>query len=126
MMMDGSKVKFSTIDEYIGTFPKEVQSRLQTVRRTVQEAAPGAVEAIGYNIPAFKLHGKSLVQFGAAKTHIGFYPTPSGVAAFKDDLAGYRASKGAIQFPMDRPLPLPLIRKIVKFRVKEENKKLKP
>jgi uncharacterized protein YdhG (YjbR/CyaY superfamily) len=125
LTMDAPQGKFATIDEYISALPEEVQGRLQTFRRTIQAAAPEAVEAIGYNIPAFKLNGKTLVQFGAGKNHIGFYPTPAGVEAFKKELAAYKSAKGSIQFPMDKPLPLPLIRKIVKFRVKEEKKKRK-
>jgi uncharacterized protein YdhG (YjbR/CyaY superfamily) len=123
--LDATKGQVETIDDYIKAFPTEVQSRLQTFRRTIKEEAPEAVEALSYQMPTFKLYGKNLVHFAAAKNHIGFYPTPSGVAAFTDELAAYKTAKGSIQFPMDRPLPLPLIRKIVRFRVKEEKKKRK-
>ena len=115
----------SAIDQFIHAYPAEVQARLQTIRQIVQKAAPGAVEALSYGVPTFKLHGKNLVSFGASKGHIGFYPTPSGVAAVQDELAGYKLAKGSIQFPLDQPLPTALIRKIVKFRVQEENKKHK-
>ena len=114
-----------TIDQFIRAYPAEVQLRLQTIRQIVQKAAPGAVEAMSYGVPTFKLHGKNLVSFGAAKSHIGFYPTPSGVAAVKDELGAYKFAKGSIQFPLDQPLPVALIRKIVKFRVQEENQKRK-
>ena len=114
-----------TIDQFIRAYPAEVQLRLQTIRQIVQKAAPGAVEAMSYGVPTFKLHGKNLVSFGAAKSHIGFYPTPSGVTAVKDELGAYKFAKGSIQFPLDQPLPAALIRKIVKFRVQEENAKRK-
>ncbi len=113
------------IDQYIRAYPKEVQPILQTMREIVKKAAPGAVEALSYGVPTFKLHGKNLVSFGAAKSHIGFYPTPSGVAAVQDELAAYKSAKGSIQFPLDQPLPVALIRKIVKFRVQELNQKHK-
>lgn len=113
----------ATVDTYIRAHPPTVQAILQTFRQTVQKAAPAAVEAMSYGVPTFKLHGKNLVSFGAAKSHIGFYPTPSGVALVKDELAGYKSAKGSIQFPLDQPLPLALIRKVVKFRVQEENAK---
>lgn len=116
--MDASTSQFETIDEYIDTFPKDVQTILKTLRRTIQELAPEAEEAIKYRMPTYVLHG-NLVHFAAFKNHIGFYPTPSGTEAFKKELAPYKTAKGSIQFPIDQPLPLPLIRKIVKFRVKE-------
>jgi uncharacterized protein YdhG (YjbR/CyaY superfamily) len=123
--MDTSTQPVTTIDEYIARFPKDVQALLQTFRQTVKEAAPEAVEAISYQMPTFKLYGKNLVHFAAATKHIGFYPTPAGVAAFPKELAAYNTAKGSIQFPMDKKLPLPLIRKIVKFRVQAEKKKRK-
>ena len=123
--MDASRAPVETIDDYIANFPKDVQLLLQTLRRTIQAEAPEAEEAISYQMPAFRLYGKNLVYFAAAKNHIGFYPTPSGVAAFQKELAGFKTAKGSIQFPMDQPLPLPLIRKIVKFRVQSEKKKRK-
>ena len=115
-MMRGTLYK--TIDEYIGVFPKEVQGILKTVRRKIGESAPAAQEAISYGIPTFKLNG-NLVHFAAFKNHIGFYPTPSAIVAFKKELSRYKTSKGAIQFPIDEPMPLPLIGRMVKFRVKE-------
>ena len=111
--------QFATIDEYIGTFPKEVQSRLKKVRQTIRKAAPQAVEAISYQMPTFKLNGRNLVHFAGYKSHIGFYPVPSGVAAFKKELSRFVQGKGSVQFPLDQPLPYELVGKIVAFRVKE-------
>ena len=110
---------FRTIDEYIETFPNEVQRLLRKMRRTISEAAPEAVEAISYQMPTFKLHGKNLVHFAAFKSHIGFYPIPSGIKAFQKELAPYKQGKGSVQFPFDRPIPVSLVKKIVAFRVKE-------
>ncbi len=109
-----------TIDAYIRRFPEDVQERLESVRRAIREAAPMADEAIAYQIPTFKLNG-NLVHFAAFKRHIGFYPTPSGMAAFEKELARYKSSKGTVQFPMDQPIPLALIKRIVAYRVKESN-----
>jgi len=108
----------ANIDEYIAGFPKETQQLLETMRATIKKAAPGAEEAISYAIPTFKLHG-NLVHFAAYKNHIGFYPAPRGIEAFKKELAAYEGGKGTVQFPIDQPLPLTLISKIVKYRVKE-------
>jgi uncharacterized protein YdhG (YjbR/CyaY superfamily) len=113
------KKELQTIDEYIKTFPKDVQSILEEIRRTIRKAAPGAVEAISYQIPTFKLHDKNLVHFAAFKNHIGFYPTPSGIEAFKKELSQYKGAKGSVQFPLNRPIPYDLLEKIVKFRSKE-------
>lgn len=110
--------QFKTIDEYINTFPPDVQRILNELRQTIKAAAPQAEETINYQIPTFTLHG-NLVHFAALKNHIGFYPTPSGMEAFKKELSGYKGAKGSVQFPLDQPLPLPLIRKIVEYRVKE-------
>lgn len=107
-----------TIDEYIADFPPEVQEILHKVRATIRKAAPSAEETIKYRMPTFTLKG-NLVHFAAYKQHIGFYPTPSGIEAFKAELAAYEGSKGAIRFPLDKPIPYTLIGKIVKFRVKE-------
>lgn len=112
------------IDEYIATFPKEVQQILQEVRLTIKAAAPTAIEAIKYAIPTFVLNG-NLVHFGGFKNHIGFYPAPTGAAAFKDELSVYKSGKGSVQFPIDKPMPLNLITKIVKYRVKENEEKVK-
>lgn len=118
------KKPVTTIDEYIESFPIDVQDMLQTLRRTIKNSAPKAVEAISYQIPTFKLHG-NLVHFAAYKNHIGFYPTSSPVKVFAKELTPYKTSKGAIQFPIGEPLPLALVRKIVKFRVKESAEKAK-
>lgn len=106
------------IDDYIQSFPPDVQALLQEVRKTIKEAAPGAEEAISYAIPTFKLHGH-LVHFAAFKNHIGFYATPTGHSAFKDELSAYKEGKGSVQFPLNEPLPLKLIARIVKFRAEE-------
>lgn len=106
------------IDEYIASFPEEVQVILEKVRMTIRKAAPGAAEAIKYQIPTFILNG-NLVHFAAFPKHIGFYPTPTGIEQFKDELSAYEGAKGSVRFPLDRPMPLDLIRRIVEFRVKE-------
>lgn len=106
------------IDDYILQFPKEIQRKLQELRQVIKESAPEAEERISYKMPTYYLRG-NLVHFAAYSRHIGFYPAPSGIEAFKDQLEGYKTSKGAIQFPLDEDLPLGLIRKIVKFRVEE-------
>ncbi|HMI67835.1 MAG TPA: DUF1801 domain-containing protein [Cyclobacteriaceae bacterium] len=108
----------TTIDDYIAGFPKDVQVILEDLRATIRKATPEAEETINYQIPTFTLNG-NLVHFAAYKNHIGFYPTPSGIAAFKKELSAYEGAKGSVQFPIDKPLPLRLITKIVKFRVKE-------
>ena len=106
------------IDDYIVGFPKEVQEILEKIRLTIRKAAPDAEETINYGIPTFTLKG-NLVHFAAFKNHIGFYPTPTGVEKFKDELSVYEGAKGSVKFPLDKPMPLGLISKIVKFRVKE-------
>ncbi|HRA93676.1 MAG TPA: DUF1801 domain-containing protein [Aestuariivirga sp.] len=113
------KAKFTTIDGYIAQFPKEVQAILEKIRQTVADAAPGAVEAISYQIPTFKLNGSNLVHFAAWKDHIGFYATPAGNAAFQKELARYKMAKGSVQFPLDAPIPYDLVAEIARFRVKE-------
>lgn len=113
---------YSTIDEYLAEVPAAVKPKLQSLRETIQRAAPQAEETISYNIPAFDLHGK-LVYFAAFKAHIGFYPTASGIKAFQTELAIYEGSKGAVRFPLDKPLPHALIAKMVKFRVNENLQK---
>jgi uncharacterized protein YdhG (YjbR/CyaY superfamily) len=110
--------QFKTMDEYISTFPEDVQRVLNELRQTIREAAPEAEETINYQIPTFALHG-NLVHFAAFEKHIGFYPTPSGMEAFKKELSSYKSAKGSVQFPIDQPLPLPLLRRIVEYRVKE-------
>ena len=106
------------IDEYIARFPSDVRKILERVRRTIRKAAPEAEEAISYQIPTFKLKG-NLVHFAAWKEHIGFYPTSSGIRKFKKELSAYEGAKGTVKFPMDEPIPLDLIARIVKFRVRE-------
>lgn len=112
------------IDEYISFFPEPVRERLVRMRSVIKKAAPNAEEAISYAIPTFKLNG-NLVHFAAFKNHLGFYPGPSGIEAFKKELAGYESSKGTIKFPLDKPIPVTLVGKIVKFRVKENLAKVK-
>lgn len=106
------------IDEYIATYPKDIQDILKKIRATVKKAAPHAEETINYQIPTFTLHG-NLVHFAAFKSHIGFYPTPTGIEKFKKELSAYEGAKGSVKFPLDKPIPYSLIRKIVMFRVKE-------
>ena len=115
--------RVETIDEYIQDFPGNVQRTLESVRQTIRKAAPEAVEAISYQIPTFKLNGKSLVHFAAFKNHIGFYPIPSAIEAFKKELSAYKQGKGSVQFTIGQPLPLDLVERIVRFRVKEVLKK---
>lgn len=118
--MNTSNNTYESVDAYIAAFPQEVGSRLQTIRKTVQEIAPEAVESISYGMPAFKLNGKPLVYFSGFKKHIGFYATPSGHDAFVEELSLYKQGKGSVQFPHDKPLPKELIKRIVIFR-KEQN-----
>jgi uncharacterized protein YdhG (YjbR/CyaY superfamily) len=115
-----SKKQLKTVDEYIAAFPKEeVQNILEKIRSTIRESAPKAQEAISYGIPAFSLNSKDLVYFGAWKNHIGFYPTPSGIEAFKKELAPFKQQKGSVQFPLNKPIPYDLVKKIVRYRVTE-------
>ena len=107
-----------TIDEYIAPWPEEIKAKLRSMRETIQKAAPAAEEAISYQMPTFTLHG-NLVHFAAFKNHIGFYPVPSGLKAFEKELSKFKTGKGSAQFPLDQPLPLALVTKIVKFRVSE-------
>lgn len=109
---------YASTDEYIATFPAGVQKKLKEMRRLIKANAPGASERISYQMPSFYLNG-NLVYFGAHTNHIGFYPTRSGIVNFTRELKKYKHSKGAVQFPLDAPLPSALIKKIVKFRVKE-------
>lgn len=106
------------IEAYIESFPNDTQKKLKQMRATIKKAAPKAEELISYNMPAFKLNGM-LVYYAAYKKHIGFYPTGSGIAAFKKELSVYKGAKGSVQFPLDKPIPLNIITKIVKHRVKE-------
>ncbi|MDP9229975.1 MAG: DUF1801 domain-containing protein [Bacteroidota bacterium] len=123
--MQKSHDKSKDIDEYITSYPKEIQKVLEQLRATVKKAAPQADEVISYGMPAFKLNGM-LVWFAAHSKHIGFYPRVSGIEAFKKELSIYKGAKGSVQFPLDNPLPLGLITKIVKFRVIENLQKARP
>ena len=118
------KKKFESIDGYIASFPKNVQTVLEQIRQAIKDAAPKAEDAISYNMPAFRLNG-NLVWFGAFKNHIGFYPRESAIEEFKEKLSGYEVSKvqGTVKFPLDKPMPLDLIKEMVRFRVKENLKK---
>jgi len=113
------KTQANDIDKYIASFPKDVKPYLEAMRKTIKSAAPGADEAMAYGIPTFKLRGRNLVHFAAFKSHVGFYPTPSAIIAFKKELAPYKQSKGAVQFPIDKPIPLDIVKEIVKYRVRE-------
>jgi uncharacterized protein YdhG (YjbR/CyaY superfamily) len=119
-----TSIKFKTVDEYFSVLPANTKSILEEVRNTIKHAPPQAMEVISYNMPAFKLKGV-LVYYAAQKNHIGFYPTASSIVVFKNDLSAYKYSKGAIQFPLEEPIPLYLISKIVKFRVQEDQEKAK-
>ncbi len=122
--MEAKQEQPATIDEYIAQFPEEIQQKLQEIRAVIHAAAPEATEKISYQMPTFYLRG-NLVHFAAFKKHIGFYPVPSGIAAFEEELAPYKRSKGAVQFPLDQPIPTELIGRIVEFRVEENLKKKK-
>lgn len=120
----GSKdMAAKTMDEYILKFPADVQMKLQKIRMTIKAGAPEAQERISYQMPTF-FFGFNLVHFAAYEKHIGFYPTPSGIEAFKKELTPYKTSKGAIQFPLDKPIPYDLILKMVKFRLDENKRKM--
>lgn len=111
--------KFETIDQYLLSLPKEVQTIVQKVRSIIKKAVPTAVEAIGYGMPAFKYKGKALVYFAGWKNHIGFYATPSGNEAFKKELSKYKGAKGSVRFPLDEQIPYDLIEKIALYRAEE-------
>ena len=117
-------INSTTVQAYIASQPKDVRPILEKLRHVIKSAAPEATESISYRMPAYHDHGR-LVYFGAFKNHIGFYPTASGVAAFKKELSKYDGAKGSIKFPLDEPLPLGLILRIVLFRVKANSKKPK-
>ena len=120
--MNMEKANYSTIDDYIAQYPPEIQIILQKIRQIIHENAPEATEAISYQMPTFKMK-KNLIHFAAFQKHIGLYPTPSGIVAFKEELAPYESGKGSIQFPLNQPIPYDLIKKIVIFRVNEEKSK---
>ena len=119
------KTDFKTVDEYIQTFPDDVQELLRKVRATIKEKAPDAQEGIAYGMPAYKTNGKPLVYFAGFKNHVGFYATPTGHAAFADELSKYKQGKGSVQFPLHQPIPLDLISRIVEFRLQENAAKKK-
>jgi uncharacterized protein YdhG (YjbR/CyaY superfamily) len=121
--MKSKKVSFTSIDEYIATFPDDVQNTLQELRLTIKSAAPDAKETISYNIPTFTLNGKYLIYFAGWKSHISIYPIPVGSEAFNKQISKYVEGKGTLKFPIDKPLPLKLITKIVKLKVAEKSKK---
>jgi uncharacterized protein YdhG (YjbR/CyaY superfamily) len=116
--MDKQRFTSPSVDAYIATFPDDVQRQLRELRTAIRAAAPEAEEVISYQMPTFRLHG-NLVHFAAYTGHIGFYPAPSGIAAFQERLGHYKGAKGSVQFPLDQPLPLDLIGEIVRFRVEE-------
>jgi uncharacterized protein YdhG (YjbR/CyaY superfamily) len=120
--MEKNKTPYTTIDEYIATFPEEVQKKLRELRATIHSCAPDATEKISYQMPTFYLYG-NLIHFAAYKNHIGIYPTPNGIEAFADELSKYEGGKGSKKFPLNEPLPLELVNRIVKFRVEENTKK---
>ena len=115
--------KPNSIDEYIAGFPKETQKILEQIRTTIKKAAPGGEESISYAIPTFTFRGHHLIYFAGYKNHIGLYPVPRGNEVFKKELSDYKGGKGTVQFPLDKPMPLNLITKIVKFRIKENLEK---
>ncbi|MHC1757698.1 MAG: iron chaperone [Methanosarcina sp.] len=118
------KNTINNIDEYIAIFPKNVRDILEELRKVIRESAPEAEETISYGMPTFKLNG-NLVHFAAHKNHIGFYPTPSAIVAFKKELSSYKQAKGSVQFPINEPIPFDIVKKIVEFRVKENEAKIK-
>jgi uncharacterized protein YdhG (YjbR/CyaY superfamily) len=116
------KEQYKTIDEYIAAFPGETRKILETMRQTISKAAPDATEVIAYGIPTFWLNG-NLVHFAAFKNHIGFFPTPAGIDAFRDRLSSFRLSKGTVRFPLEKPIPYDLVEAITAFRVQENRRK---
>jgi uncharacterized protein YdhG (YjbR/CyaY superfamily) len=122
--MPTKKTPSKDIDEYIASFPRDIQEILEKLRVTIREAAPEAEETISYHIPTFTLKG-NLVHFAAYKKHIGFYPAPSGIAKFKKELSAYEGAKGSVKFPLAKPIPFSLISEIVKFRVEENLERAK-
>jgi uncharacterized protein YdhG (YjbR/CyaY superfamily) len=123
--MKASKPDIETVDDYIAGFPKNTRAKLESLRAAIRSAAPGVEERISYRMPAFALEG-NLVYFAAFKDHIGFFPTSSGVEAFRKELAAYATSTGTVRFRLDRPLPLGLVKRIVRFRVEENSRKARP
>jgi len=120
-----AKTNFQSVDEYIATFPEDIQKILEEIRATIKAAAPDAKEKISYQIAAFELNGKNLIYFAGWKKHISLYPIPSGDEAFEKKISKYVAGKGTLKFPLDKPLPLKLISRIVKYRVADNLKNTK-
>jgi uncharacterized protein YdhG (YjbR/CyaY superfamily) len=120
--MNPIKTKFKTVDQYISAFPAETRNKLEEIRRIIKKAAPEAVELISYNIPAFKWHGM-LAYYAAWQGHIGFYPTASPIEAFKKELVAFESAKGTVKFPMEKKIPIGLVTRMVKFKVKENQEK---
>jgi uncharacterized protein YdhG (YjbR/CyaY superfamily) len=118
-----SRSTANSIDEYIAGFPPETRQVLQEMRALVKAAAPEATETMSYAIPTFDLNGRHLVHFAGYPRHIGFYPVPTGIEAFKEELKPYKQGRGSVQFPLGRPMPMDLIRRIVEFRVEENSGK---
>lgn len=118
------KKKYTTIDEYIGDFPAEIQEILEKIRQVIYEAVPDATEKISYQMPTFYLNG-NLVHFAAFKNHIGFYPTPDGITAFEEELAPYKRAKGSANFPLTKPIPYELIRQMTFYRAEQNRAKKK-
>ncbi len=119
------KLNVTSVDDYIATFPKDIQVHLVKVRGTILEKAPEAAENISYGMPTYKINGKPIVYFAAHKNHIGFYATPTGHREFVEELSKYKSGKGSVQFPIDQPIPFDLIARIVEFRVKENSSNAK-
>ena len=114
--------KIKTVDDYISYFPSETKTKLQIIRQIIKDTAPEAIESISYGMPAYRINKKPLVYYGGFAKHIGFYATPTGHEKFKKQLSVYKQGKGSVQFPLDQPLPVALIKDIIKFRLKENNK----
>lgn len=121
--MKSKKIRFSSIDEYIASFPGDIQKIMNKIRETIKAAAPDTGEKISYNMPTFTLNGKYLVYFAGWKNHIAFYGAPKGNPEFNEDLSAYESGQGTLQFPYEKPMPLDLITKIVKFRAAENREK---
>ena len=119
------KTELKSVEEYIMNFPKEIQLLLGKIRSIILKNAPQAVESISYGMPAYKTNGKPLVYFAGYKSHIGFYATPTGHTEFANELSDYKQGKGSVQFSLDKPIPYELIERIVIFRVKENEQKVK-
>jgi Uncharacterized conserved protein len=118
------KIDFKSVDEYIKSFPNDIQLLLDRVRATIREKAPEATESISYGMPAYKINGKPLVYFAGFKNHIGFYATPTGHSKFAEELSKYKQGKGSVQFPLNKPIPFDLIGAIVQYRVNENLSKI--